>query len=124
MDFEWLVGRSTRALDGDVIGDQATAGIVDHFIPSHVDARHSLHLIQLDKVRHAAVGAYSRQVTAVAIAEQAIQVARPVGTDHDGLLSVAIAGVAVHQYSAARILNVVVLYIEPRRGGGVEEDAV
>ena len=30
----------------------------------------------------------------------------------------------MHQYSTARILNVVVLYIEPRRGGGVKEDAV
>jgi hypothetical protein len=124
VDFEWLVGRSARALDGDVIGNQATAGIVDHFIPAHVDARHSLHPIQFDEVRHAAIGAHSRQVTAVAIAEQAIQVARPVGTDHDGLLSVPIAGVAVHQYPTAGILNVVVFYIEPCRGEGVEEDTV
>ena len=70
------------------------------------------------------VRAYSRQITAVAVAEQAIQVACPVGADHDGLLSIAIAGIAVHQHPAAGILNVVVLYIEPRRGRGVEEDAV
>ena len=49
VDFEWLVGRSTGALDGDVIGNQAMAGIVDDFIPAHVDAGHSLHLIQFDK---------------------------------------------------------------------------
>jgi hypothetical protein len=46
------------------------------------------------------VGANSRQVTALAVAEQAIQVTRSVGTDHDGLLSVPIAGITVHQYPA------------------------
>ena len=57
VDFEWLVGGSTQALDGDVIGDQAAAGIADHFVPAHVDAGHCLHFIQFDKARHALVGA-------------------------------------------------------------------
>src|ERR1700691_633986 len=39
VDLERLVGCSTRALDGDVIGNQATAGIVDDLVPAHVDAR-------------------------------------------------------------------------------------
>jgi hypothetical protein len=70
------------------------------------------------------VGAFSGQIASVAVAEQAIHVARPVGANHDGLLSVPVARIPVHNDAALCILNVVVLYIEPHRRRNLEEDSV
>ena len=98
--------------------------IIDDLIPADIDAGHRLHAIELDKARLGAVGAFSRQITPIAIAEQAIHVACPVGADHDRFLSVAVAAIPVDDDATLRILDVVIFYIEPHRRGDLEEGAV